>query len=248
VRARVVALHGFLGRASDWDLLRQAMPQADICALDLWQVLGDARVVDWATATAAVDRALADALNAAPDAAPAFIVGYSMGARLVLGSARLGAGDPTVRGCCFVSCSPGLAEDDSAGRVARRASDAAWARRILVDPEDALWEAWNAQPVFAGSAPVAVCGPLPATRRVLARVLDACSVAGQPDLRPRFREWPTRVLWVTGARDSRFSAMAAGLAEAGAPAEFVTCDNAGHRVPWDNPPAFAAVLQDWIDR
>jgi 2-succinyl-6-hydroxy-2,4-cyclohexadiene-1-carboxylate synthase len=248
VTRRLIALHGFLGRPADWDHLRDAMPRAEVLPLDLWQVLGDARVVDWASATAAVDRALADVVAATPGAGPAVVVGYSMGARLALGSALLCAGGSSVWGCCFVSCHPGLAEDDLAGRVARRAADETWARRFLVEREGALWEAWNAQPVFAGSAPAPGRGPLPAARDVLARALTACSLAGQPDLRPRLRSWPTRVLWVTGRRDPKFAALAAGLAEAGAQAEFVTCDDAGHRVPWDNPPAFAAALQDWIDR
>jgi 2-succinyl-6-hydroxy-2,4-cyclohexadiene-1-carboxylate synthase len=83
---------------------------------------------------------------------------------------------------------------------------------------------------------------------VLARALTACSLAGQPDLRERLREWPASALWMTGARDAKFVAIARELERAGTPATFVTCAEAGHRVPWDNPPAFAAALQEWIAR
>jgi pimeloyl-ACP methyl ester carboxylesterase len=40
--------------------------------------------------------------------------------------------------------------------------------------------------------------------------------------------------------------MARGLSDAGMPATFVTCEDAGHRVPWDNPPAFARAIRAWM--
>jgi 2-succinyl-6-hydroxy-2,4-cyclohexadiene-1-carboxylate synthase len=259
VSVRLVALHGFLGHAADWDHLADEVPDAQVHALDLWKALDVAGVHDWASATAAVDRVLADRCGLGPSlgaeagvaeaAGPAvFVVAYSFGARLALGSRLLSSAESPVRGCCFVSCNPGLPDGDGAGRAARRESDAAWARRIREDPEDALWREWDSQPVFAGSTAPAGRRQLPATRDVLVRALTSCSLAGQPDLRPRLRAWPTPVLWVTGARDSKFVAMARELASAGVPGEFVTCDGAGHRVPWDDPAAFAAALGAWIAR
>ncbi len=242
---RLVALHGFLGRASDWDRLAGLMPDASLQALDLWQILGDAGVDDWESATAALDRALAEAAVPKTGSGPLVVVGYSFGARLALGSRLLASPGSPVQGCCFVSCHPGLPDADTAARDARRASDDAWARRLLEEPEDALWRAWDAQPVFAGSVRRDSHRPLPAPRQALSRALAACSLAGQPDLRPRLRAWPTPALWVTGDRDSRFTAIAGELRDAGAPIGFARCGHAGHRVPWDDPPAFAAVLRRW---
>jgi 2-succinyl-6-hydroxy-2,4-cyclohexadiene-1-carboxylate synthase len=244
VSTLLVALHGFLGQPSDWDCLRTHVPGVTVAALDLWQVLGQPEIQDWPSATAAVDRALAASVGST--AATTFVVGYSFGARLALGSRLLSSAGLPVRGCCFVSCNAGLADDDSVGREARRAADAAWAARILEEPGASLWAAWDAQPVFGGSAVPASRGALPAPRDVLARALTAASLAGQPDLRPRLRAWPTPVLWVTGERDAKFAAIARELAHAGVPADFVTCGDAGHRVPWDNPGAFAAVLRRWM--
>jgi pimeloyl-ACP methyl ester carboxylesterase len=53
---------------------------------------------------------------------------------------------------------------------------------------------------------------------------------------------------VTGACDTKFSAIARELSAAGIPATFVTCEEAGHRVPWDNPSAFARAVRAWIAR
>ncbi len=311
----VIALHGFLGTPADWDTVAHLLPGVTVHALDLWKVLAGAH--DWASATAAVDRAIAETATSllapqtgpgpvlAPETGPGpvrraiglgtgpgsmslpgpvlqgeneaaeevasgpvpseetgpgpvsgletgpgpvFVVGYSMGARLALGSRLLSSPGSGLRGCCFVSCNPGLADDDEAGRAARRESDAAWARRILRDPKEAVWRAWDTQPVFAGSAAPAGRAAFPAPRKVLSRGLTACSLAGQPDLRRRLRDWPGTALWVTGARDPKFAALASDLQQAGTGGEFVTITDAGHRVPWDNPPAFAAVLQEWMTR
>jgi 2-succinyl-6-hydroxy-2,4-cyclohexadiene-1-carboxylate synthase len=249
VSACLVALHGFLGSATDWNSLADRLPGVTLRALDLWKVFAESSAHDWASATAAVDRAIADSgFMTAESPGPVFVVGYSMGARLALGSRLLSSANSPVCGCCFVSCNPGLADGDHGGRAARRESDEAWARAILSESEAALWRAWDAQPVFGGSTPPPTRGALPAPRDVLARALTACSLAGQPDLRVRLREWPVPALWVTGARDARFVAIARQLEQAGAPARFVTCAAAGHRVPWDNPPAFTAALQEWIAR
>ncbi len=191
-----------------------------------------------------VDETLADALGG-DDRRPAFLVAYSFGARLALSSALASAGGTALRGTCLVSCNPGLADGDVAARAERRASDERWAERILRWPESEIWRAWDAQPVFAGAGHVPPRGALPASREALARALTRFSLAGQPDFRPRLRSWREPMLWVTGARDAKFTAMARGLADAGMPSAFVTCEDAGHRVPWDNPPAFARALRTW---
>jgi pimeloyl-ACP methyl ester carboxylesterase len=53
--------------------------------------------------------------------------------------------------------------------------------------------------------------------------------------------------WVTGARDPKFGALARDLQASGVVATFVDCEEAGHRVPWDNPAAFTRTLSEWIE-
>ena len=243
-RCRLVALHGFLGRPSDWDGLAEYFPTSSVTALDLWALLEEEGVADWASMSRALDRALAVALPA-DDPRPAFLVAYSFGARLALASAWAASSATLLRGTCLVSCNPGLSEANRAAREARRESDDAWAQRILTWPEADIWRAWDAQPVFAGGPAAPSRGRLPASRETLARALTRFSLAGQPDFRSRLRAWGGPMLWVTGARDAKFSAIAADLSAGGVPAMFVTCDGAGHRVPWDDPPAFARAVRAW---
>jgi 2-succinyl-6-hydroxy-2,4-cyclohexadiene-1-carboxylate synthase len=244
--ARLVALHGFLGQPSDWDGLAEWFPGVSVIALDLWPVLDRPGVDDWASMGGALDDALLCALSG--DDRPAFLVAYSFGARLALASTLLPSGESPLRGACFVSCNPGLADDDRRARRERRESDEGWAQRILAWPEGDLWRAWDAQPVFAGGERAAVRGALPASRDVLSRALTRFSLAGQPDFRPRLLAWAGPLLWLTGVRDARFSAIARELSDAGVPAAFVVCEGAGHRVPWDNPSAFARAVRTWMTR
>lgn len=246
-RYRLLALHGFLGRASDWASVARLFPDATLEAIDLWALLAQPGVDDWATVSAAIDGRLAAGRRGGEDV-PSFVLAYSFGARLALSSARLASPASQVLGTCFVSCHPGWPDGDGASREARRASDEAWAQRLLTSPEDDIWREWDGQSVFRGSpAPLRAAG-LPASRESLARALRMCSLAGQPDRRARLCEWAHPVLWVTGARDSKFVAIADDLRASRLPIEFETCEEAGHRVPWDNPSAFARAVRSWTAR
>jgi len=242
---RLLALHGFLGRPSDWDGLAASFPEATVAAIDLWAMLDRPEVQDWASMAMALDATLGDALGA-DDTLPAFLLAYSFGARLALSSALLSGRGRTFRGVCLVSCNPGLAEDDASARDERRAADEAWARRMLAWPEPEIWGAWDAQPVFGGPGQAPPRDGLPASRETLARALTRFSLAGQPDFRQRLRSWGGPLLWVAGARDAKFAGIARDLAADGVPATFATCEDAGHRVPWDNPSAFADALRAWM--
>lgn len=241
---RLVTLHGFLGRASDWEALAKWFPDASMTSLDLWPLVALPDAADWPSVGRVLDRALAGALGG--DDGPVFVIGYSFGARLALASHLLGAPGSPVRGCCFVSCHPGLAEGDEDARAARRASDETWACRLLEWPQPDIWREWDAQPVFNLSRTPAPRTGLPAPRTALAGAVRRFSLGTQPDFRPRLREWPSPALWVTGALDTKFSAIARNLSSAGVPATFATCEAAGHRVPWDDPPAFADVVRAWM--
>jgi 2-succinyl-6-hydroxy-2,4-cyclohexadiene-1-carboxylate synthase len=242
---RLLALHGFLGRPSDWDELAASLPGATVEPIDLWAMLDRPEVIDWTSMSAVLDATLVDALGA-DDGRPAFLVAYSFGARLALSSRLLSRRGRAVRGVCLVSCNPGLADDDTTAREERRATDEAWAARIMTWPAPEIWRAWDAQPALSGPGQPPPREGLPASRETLARALTRFSLASQLDLRPRLRAWIGPLLWVTGVRDAKFEGIARGLSESGVPAAFVTCADAGHRVPWDNPSAFADALRAWM--
>jgi len=258
---RVVALHGFLGRPADWDVLREAMPAVDLQAVDLWQWLDESGADGWEEAGRALDGLLATRLaneargrTAEGRPRPVVVLAYSFGARLVLASSAVARGRAGIAGACLVSCNPGLPESDVEGRVARRKSDEEWARLLLQAADGDIWRAWDAQPVLAPPggtdsdprAPAPRRAGLPAPRARLARAMRTYSLAAQPDFRPSLREWGAPLLWVTGEADSKFCALADGLARDGVPATFARCAGAGHRVPWDNPGEFSRIFTSWL--
>jgi 2-succinyl-6-hydroxy-2,4-cyclohexadiene-1-carboxylate synthase len=178
---------------------------------------------------------------------PTFVVGYSFGARIALAALAENRLPVGVRGVCLVSCHPGLSEADTTAREARRTSDEQWARRILRLPEDELWQAWDAQPVFADSSRPSRHRGLPASRAVLAHALRTLSLSNQPDYRSFLTSNARPALWMTGADDPKFARLAMELRQAGASATFVTCASAGHRVPWDQPDEFSRLVRNWIE-
>lgn len=244
-RYRIVALHGFLGSAADWEPFRLTCAEGEWEPLDLWSLFSHPRVSDWPSIGEAVGSQLRAACHR--DALPVFLVGYSLGARLALSVPDLGAAGSPVAGACLVSCNPGLPADDEGARAARKAADEAWAAKFIDAPINHIWKEWDAQPVFAGSAVPRREARLPGPRVTIARAMRVASLATQPDRRAMLRAWQKPLLWVTGERDSKFRATAASLAAEGVPARFVTIEHSGHRVPWDNPAAFSRTLQEWID-
>ena len=243
-RYRLVALHGFLGAASDWDTFRALCPEGRWETLDLWHVF-DTRVTDWRSLGEALSAQLRSAIG--NDPLPAFLVGYSLGARLALALPWLGDPGAPFAGACLVSCHPGLPEEDERARTERVAADEAWARTFVDAPVARIWKEWDAQPVFASSGSRRREPALPAPRVTLARAMRVASLGRQPDRRLSLRAWKTPLLWVTGERDAKFRAVAASLASESVPARFVTLEHAGHRAPWDNPAAFARVLSGWVE-
>ena len=100
-----------------------------------------------ATSVEATADALA-ALLVARDAAPADVLGYSLGARVAL---RLAVAHPdVVDRLVLESPSAGLATE--AERAARRASDEALAARLEAGGIERFVDEWERNPVFAGTA------------------------------------------------------------------------------------------------
>jgi 2-succinyl-6-hydroxy-2,4-cyclohexadiene-1-carboxylate synthase len=144
----------------------------------------------------------------------------------------------------LVAPHPGL--ESEAERVARRESDAEWAGRALRGEWRDFLAAWNAQPLLAASEarpPVAE-----ARRREVARSFVDWSLGAQEPLWDRLGEIHCPVLWCVGERDGKFRALAeraVGLLPRG---ELWVAPEAGHRVPWDAPEAFAARVGEFLER
>ena len=82
--------------------------------------------------------------------------------------------------------------------------------------------------------------------RAIARMLAATSLARQPDHRAWLADSALPTLWLCGARDQKFSALACQLARDCPRLAADQIAHAGHNVHRDAPEAMAARLQAWL--
>lgn len=221
------ALHGAFGSASDWDDLAGSL-DTEVRAVDLWSPEFDLSLSEWAS--------LFNRLVREADTNPV-LLGYSMGARL--GLHALVDDAATWKRAVLVSAHPGLEQQGE--RDARRIHDDHWLREFDRLGWQEFRRAWNDQDVFASSL-----DPSTTERRdSMRRGLESWSLAEQQNLRPHLYRIQCPTLWVTGDRDSKFTALGSAVAaDSGIPHRVV--ESAGHRVPWDQPAEFAELLEEFV--
>jgi 2-succinyl-6-hydroxy-2,4-cyclohexadiene-1-carboxylate synthase len=252
-------VHGFLGTPEDFSLILWPEPSWQHDPRDLWLDLGSLAGTgleldaDWLSLSG-------ERLSAgiAGRKRPTVLVGYSMGGRLALQAAADRSLWPCLKGLVLVSTHPGL--KDSAERERRLASDLAWAERFERDTWAKVVEDWNKQGIL--SRPQGLGGSLPLperhegriNRRLLALSLVVWSLGRQRSAleAPEFNtgQWPFPVLLITGETDEKFTSLAreweAKGQSSGGSIRHVAIPSAGHRVPWDRPVEFRAVVQDFL--
>ncbi len=234
---RLCLVHGFTQTGGSWgpvaDLLRER--GHDVVAPDL---PGHGRA----------SGARADLWGAAEllarEVGGAVWVGYSLGGRVVL---HLALSRPdVVRGLVVVSTTAGIA--DAGERARRRHDDTVLAGTIGRDGVAAFIERWLAGPMWA-TLPRERAGVehrLTNTAAGLASSLRLAGTGAQEPLWARLGEVAAPALVVTGALDTRFTALGKELTAALPSASMATIAGAGHAVPWEQPDAFVEALDAWL--
>lgn len=156
------------------------------------------------------------------------VVGYSLGARLALGLVA----EAHVPRAVLISVNPGISDTE---RPARRAADAAWAARFRMEPLADVLDAWEAQPLFAGSSRAdRRAQRLALDPEQCARSLEVLGLAEMPDYRGAIDD---RIRLIAGADDAKFVAIARTLP---APLELIA--GSGHDPTSDQPAALRAAI------
>jgi len=239
----LVLLHGFLGTPDAWQAVLAALPQHGPvwCPWLPGHGPAPAAPADWATAV----QALAAALPVG-----AVLAGYSMGARLALGAA-LEPGT-ALHGTLLIGGHVGLAT--AAERAERASQDATRSGALRSQPLAKFVDAWEAQPLFATqrSLPEAAQARQREARLVhdahaLAWSFDVAGLAQMPDLRAAVAAAQQPLHWLTGAQDTRFTALAASLVRP----PWVThraVAGAGHNLLLEAPADVAASLAACMEK
>jgi pimeloyl-ACP methyl ester carboxylesterase len=206
----LICVHGFLGRGADWDFLRDA--GFDVRSPSLFS---------------------GDSLDDVHPSADDVLLGYSMGARLVLQLMQ------KHRVAKAVLVSAGLTFHEPG----RRELDETWAKRFESEPWPSVIEAWNSQGVFGGRA-----NPLPRNEADFDRSKLAAAM----------RDWSPAVLhasvgqvsvptlWIAGEDDKKYVEAATRAVEKLPNAELWICPGAAHRVPWEQPQRFIERLREFV--
>jgi 2-succinyl-6-hydroxy-2,4-cyclohexadiene-1-carboxylate synthase len=247
----VVFLHGFAGSARDWEHFGDLVDRMGLRALavDL-PGHGDSEVPE-DPARFTIEQTARD-LGAILDLSgltEAHWVGYSMGGRVALHLATAHAA--RVRSLLIESASPGIEREEE--RATRRASDEALASEIERHGIEWFAEHWSAQPIFATQE------SLPARTRAmihearlrnrpagLAGSLRGLGQGTQPWLAPKLPAIACPTLFVTGALDTSYGAIAERMAAAIANARHISVPDAGHNVHLEQPEAFERALLEHL--
>ena len=246
----VLLLHGFTGTAQSWaGHIPAWSPEYRVIAPDLLGHGGSDAPTD--PARYALERqagALAELLTLL-DAAPAAVVGYSMGARLALVLA-LEHPDIVAR---LVLESPSAGIADPAARDERRFADERLADELERDGLDAFVDRWEAQPLFASHA------ALPDDTRArlrrerlshdqhgLASSLRGAGQGAAPPLHARLGEVRVPTLAIAGALDPTGLERAATVADGIPDARLEVIAGAGHTPHLEAPGDFARVATDHL--
>lgn len=234
----LVFLHGFSGDCREWRTVGEAFSAYPRLYLDLPGHGGSANIA--VSGFTEVCRLLKNTLNSY-NILKYWLVGYSLGGRLAMAYAC-----QPCEGLCGLVVEgghPGLQDDDE--RLLRQRSDAAWAARLRREPLPQVFADWYQQPIFA-SLDRQQRAELVALRSqnngaALAAMLQATSLAEQPDLRGSLRTRDFPFHYLCGERDGKFRAIADQLA-----ATTHIINHAGHNAHRENPDAVVACLAQFL--
>lgn len=231
-RMKIVALHGQIGMASDWDSLAGKLAEGghELKAVDLWSCLecGELRMEEFGRK-----------LNEDQDDGQ-ILLGYSMGGRLALHA--LIDQPQKWKTAVIISAHPGLPAEE---RDSRRIVDEGWSSKVLDLPWDEFLNHWNNQGVL-GNEVMSDRSLLKDRRSEISRAFRCWSLAEQEDLLEKFQGLETPILWVVGERDEKFCKLGESACSKLQNATMFVISNSGHRVPWEVEGDLADGIIQWF--
>ena len=234
----LVFLHGLLGTKSDWQKVIENLPHFRCLSLDLpFHGENKAVAVEDFEQTA---QSLEEQIQHLIKNEPYILIGYSLGGRIAQYyalQAKVKIGH--LKAVILEGANLGLQSEQE--KQSRLVNDEMWAECFFHEKPETVLEDWYQQPVFA-SLNDDQRRELVALRSnnngaTLAAMLEATSLAVQPDLRANLSARTFAFYYLCGERDSKFRALAAELA-----ADCHVIPRAGHNAHRENPAGVIASL------
>jgi len=234
----IIAIHGQLGMAGDWDVLSPIAKDNGyhVEALDLWSILENEKF--------SLNEFGVYLNTCSKYTSAEVLIGYSMGGRLALHAL---VADPTRwKAVVIVSAHLGLKDDEL--KVERERVDEEWSRKVReLDWEEFLTE-WNKQPVLSGEATLKDRLRLKQYRAEISKAFSYWSLANQENLVPQLTDIQVPILFVTGEEDKKFhDHLSSVVQDLNQPnIQLLSLPGVGHRVPWESEKLFKEKCFDWI--
>lgn len=131
--------------------------------------------------------------------------------------------------------------------MARRISDEVWASRVREMDWSEFLAAWDSQGVLSGAASPTNRQSLESRSMEIALAFENWSLGKQEDLRPRIEKLTKPILWVTGEKDEKFTALGAEMTELNSCITHKIVPDCGHRVLFEKPDDLATLIDDFRD-
>lgn len=231
MKPTLYALHGFLGKPSDWDFIKK---EHLIQSVDLFNFDEVSSLSEWARR---LNQKVAPLNQSAR-----ILMGYSLGGRLALHAL---IDNPSLwTGAIIISCHAGL--DCPLKKKERQKNDDEWAHRFETDPWELLMRDWNSQGVFKGGGAAPPRDKADYSPGNLSKALKEWSLARQDDLHSGIEKLQLPILWMTGALDTTYVNLSKSIFLSHRHSSKVSVPYAGHRVPWDQPDIFQWYVKTFL--
>lgn len=238
--ARLVFVHGFLGSRDDWKSVVQYLPDSvDVYALDL-PGHGSAKQLRPKNFKGFVEGIKGQLGYLVDDGTPLFLVGYSLGARLLMHLAvELDADDCAIAGFVVEGGNFGLQQQSEI--ESRWESDCRWITRFKELPLNEVLDEWYQQGVFSSLSFEQRKGlieeRLNNNGEALAEVMSATSLAKQDDLLPLLQSTKHKIFYIAGENDEKFCRLYES-----SKVDYEVVSGAGHNAHKDQPNKYAKKL------
>lgn len=237
---QIALLHGFTQTGQSWDPVRTRLLASPAMRTDL-EIIAP----DLAGHGSQSHRPLTLPVAAAEFAeqvGPSHLVGYSMGGRLAL---HIATAEPlAVRSLVLISSTAGI--DDPAERADRRTADRVLAERIEQIGVESFVEWWLSQPMFATLTEESSDYRLDNTAAGLAGSLRLAGTGAHEPLWDALGDLRVPTLIITGALDTKFTALGERMAASIDHARHIIVAGSGHAVHLERPEVVAEHLADWF--
>jgi 2-succinyl-6-hydroxy-2,4-cyclohexadiene-1-carboxylate synthase len=240
---KIWALHGFLGEASDFDLLQkksqQRMPGLRWQSVDYLKepsLSPQTPLHLWGEAFNQYLQKFSDST------ADNILLGYSQGGRLALHALK---NRPDLwKAALLFSANPGIRDEEKSTRLAH---DEKWVAQFLTEDFGSVLARWNSQQVFQGSQNEPMRKESRFDRDLIAQCLSQWSLARQEDFFSFLEDTSLPILYVAGERDRKYCQIGSRLQRLNSHLQLQTLPAAGHRVHFDQPEGLAELMVQFLE-